>query len=247
MDDHPEVIGTDGVSPVAPPARDGAVGQLVVADGPPADRGGSARLSSRAEAPWQQLLSAAGWTTDDSQRRVVSIAITGCSAGQGVSTLATQTAVSAASVNGARSLLIDCNWDRPSVPARFRVPPKPGLCDALADPDCLSEAIRPTSVDRLFVLPPGSDRAGFRRGGDEFAAVIRSLRSEFDLLVLDMPPVAELAQVRSWCHHVDAVMLLVSANTTAADAVRRTAEMLRRQGIHITGVILNRMPPSLFV
>ena len=208
---------------------------------------GRAMSSNRAETPWQQLLFAAGWTTDDPQRRVVSIAITGCEEGQGVSTLATQTAVSAASVNGAKCLLIDCNINRPSVPARFRVPPGPGLCDALADPDCLAGAIRPTGIDRLSVLPPGGGHRDIRRGGEEFAALIRWLRSEFDLLVLDMPPVAELSEVRSWCQHVDALMLLVSANTTEANAARRTADMLQRQGIRITGVILNRMPPSLFV
>ena len=205
---------------------------------------GRSPSSPSAKAPWQQLLSAAGWTLDEIDRRVISIAITGCAEGQGVSTLAMQTAASAASVNGAKSLLIDCNLYRPSVPTRFHVTSEPGLCEALGNPDCLPEAIRSTCVGQLFVLPPGSNRTPIDRGGEEFAGLIRSLRAEFDLLVLDMPPVSGRAEVHSWCHHVDAVMLMVAANTTAAETAKRTAEMLREQGVRISGVVMNYMPPS---
>ena len=109
----------------------------------------------------ETLLSRVLWSEDATALRLRVLGVTSCRRGEGVSTVASQLAVAAATSGRLSVLLIDANLARPMVHRTFRVSQSPGWSDVLGDSRKTRAAIRPSRIQRLSVLPAGMDN---RRG-----------------------------------------------------------------------------------
>ncbi len=168
--------------------------------------------------------------------------------GEGKDTTAANLAVAMA-YGGRETLLIDADFWNPSQHLNFGVPLSPGYAQVLRDQMPLSEAIRPTTVNNLYVLTPGQNAsAGMgvlmsRLQGAAHTKNMTLLKKYFDVIVVDGPHAASLADAQLLAHLADAVVL-VSAEDTARDEVQRARSMLRLSGAFLLGVVLNRVRSS---
>lgn len=167
---------------------------------------------------------------------------------EGKATAAANLAVAMA-YGGRETLFIDADFWNPTQHKNFGVPLSPGYAQVLRDQMPLSEAIRPTTVNNLYLLTPGQDASQgmgslmSRLQGAPHTKNMNLLKKYFDVIVVDGPAATTLEEAQLLSHLADAVVLVSSENTPRAE-VQRARSMLRLSGAFLLGVVLNRVRGS---
>jgi capsular exopolysaccharide synthesis family protein len=161
--------------------------------------------------------------------------------GDGKTTMATNLALSLSKLG--RTCLIDADLRRPRVAKAFQLIPGPGLADLLRGSASLEEVLQQVrSTERLSVISswtPSSDAAELV-SADSMANLLVQLRSMFDYVVLDTPPVLPYAESRDLSAMVDGIILVGRAAVTPRAAMGRTTELLNEiNSAPVLSVVLN--------
>ncbi|HEU4524800.1 MAG TPA: AAA family ATPase, partial [Gemmatimonadales bacterium] len=139
-----------------------------------------------------------GLIWSDGGEALRTLVVTSAAPGEGKTMTAANLAVTLA-YDGLRVLLVDCDIRRPRVHGLFQLPRAPGLMELLrasSDPDAPQpRAIRETPVARLSVLTCGAlpVNAANLLSGTRMRILLRELQEQFDIIVLDTPPVLATA------------------------------------------------------
>jgi polysaccharide biosynthesis transport protein len=218
------------------PGRAG-VGNLMLEDGPRARRTES--ISVYAESV-RKLRNAIVLSRDFVTVR--SVVITSAMPGEGKSVTAVDFAVSYVRQQR-RTLLIDADLRRPTLHKRFRIPNNIGLGDVLgAGAAWRSAVVEVPRVPRLSILPSGNTPAPPADiFGPAFQDLLANLHREYDLIVVDAPPMLPFAEPLQIASSVDAVVLVAHAGRTTADAAEAVLSALRWAGANVLGVVLNQV------
>jgi len=170
------------------------------------------------------------------------IVLTSANPGEGKTTVASNLAVALARVEK-RVLLIDGDIRKPRLHDLFGLDNGAGLCEALSTSPAAS--IKETSIPNLFVLPSGR-----RTHADErifftsrLPQLLRRLKTEFDMILIDTPPMLQMSDARLMGNHADAVIVVV-AQHTQRDAVLLVQQRLAEDGTRLLGMILNNWNPK---
>jgi capsular exopolysaccharide synthesis family protein len=167
------------------------------------------------------------------------VMITSAVGGEGKTCLATQLAASLARA-WRKTLLIDCDFRNPSAHMPFDVPLEPGLCEALRGEMEFEEAIRPTRISRLWMLPAGRcDRHALQAlAQDDVRAVIERLKRHYDFIIIDAAPVLPVADSLLIGQHADAVLLAILRGVSRVPAVHAAQQRLTMLGIRMLGAVV---------
>jgi len=145
-------------------------------------------------------------------------------------------------LNGSRVLLIDADLRRPGIHLRYRMGKGLGLSSVLSGKALFSEAVvQWPDLTNLHILPSGpvpplpSELLGSR----QMEELISEARTEYDVLILDTPPVLAVTDASILGRLVDAAILIVRYGTAQRDVVRRSIDLLERSGTHLLGVAVN--------
>lgn len=170
---------------------------------------------------------------------VKSLMITSTAPREGKTITAVHLAASIAE-EGPRVLLVDGDLWRGRIHELAGLPEEPGLAEMLAG-EAGSEAVCSTGIPGLFVLPRGrihSSPSSLTRS-TEVRRVIRRFAEEFDVIVVDGPPVLATASGPALASVVDGVMLVIRAGRTERQAVREALKELDTVGARVVGAVLN--------
>lgn len=178
----------------------------------------------------------------DFEQRPRSLLVTSASPGEGKSTIAAHLAASHAGQNH-RTLLIDGDLRRPSVHKRFELPASRGLTGVLLGESTWREALVTTNdVPGLSILPSGPPS---RRAGDLVGRTIHTLLeealTEFDLVILDAPPLLGFAEPLQMATAVDGVVVVTRAGSTSRKQVANVLSTLKRLRANVVGLVLNQV------
>jgi capsular exopolysaccharide synthesis family protein len=168
------------------------------------------------------------------------VGVTCCGRGDGASTVSANLAV-AAHILGEKVVLLDAHLTRPSLDRTLSVPLSPGLGDYLDGIASVSECLHGSCVHHLTILPAGTSRGGASEIPDaaNMASLLGTLRDEFGLIVVDLPPVDEIGDCQLFANQLDGVLLVVAAERVTAAEAQRAVEQLYRAGAHLLGAVLN--------
>lgn len=178
-------------------------------------------------------------TQSENGRAFRSIVITSPGKGDGKSLTAANLALTMAQEFQQRVLLVDADLRRPSIHDLFGIPETPGLTGMLMGGATLDDALVPIPDQRLSVMPCGTipshpaellASSGMRR-------LLDTLRTRFDRVILDMPPVEPLADVSITAAMIDGVLLVVRAGMTPKPAIERALSGLEPQ--KVLGLVFN--------
>jgi capsular exopolysaccharide synthesis family protein len=173
---------------------------------------------------------------DQTEGRV--LAITSAAGGEGKSLTALNLSMSLASSAEGRVLLVDCDLRRPQVHERLGLTDMPGFSDLLAMNDC---DVNPfiAKVGSLYVMPGGTELGdpGGLLSTRRTREILARLKQEFQLIVLDSPPLVPIADSHFLAGLADGVVLVIRARQTRRELLQRAAESLG--GTNIVGVVLN--------
>jgi len=126
---------------------------------------------------------------------------------------------------------------------------EPGLADVLRGQATLDQVVRTESASDLHYIPAGStdaDLLGLLMA-ESAAELLKRLRQEYDLVVLDAPPVAPMADARVVAAIADATLLCVRWHSTPRATALHALEMLEDVQARVVGVALTRVNPRAHV
>ncbi len=158
----------------------------------------------------------------------------------GKSTTISNLAVSIAQT-GKRVLLIDADMRRPVLHDIFGLDRSPGLADCVAGSDPWEACLRSTEQSSLTVCPCGSRTSipSELLESPGFDALIRRAREQFDVVLIDAPPLLAVADPAIILAKSDGCLLTVRIEKNNRSLVQRATEIIREQGTPIEGVIVN--------
>jgi protein-tyrosine kinase len=169
-----------------------------------------------------------------------SIVVTSSSPGEGKSTTVANFGVVLAQT-GSRVCLIDSDLRRPTLHRIFGVANNRGLTTALLDGLPLGEIAQPTGVPNLSVvtsgpLPPNPAELV---GSNRMREALEIATGDYDMILLDSPPVVSVADAVALATFADGVVMVVQTGKVPHEVIRRaTGQILAVKG-RILGVVMN--------
>lgn len=111
----------------------------------------------------------------------------------------------------------------------------------------LRAAIHRTSIPNLWVLPAGTppENPGNVLAAHEHAlqAILQAVRGEFDVVILDTPPLAVVHDSGLLSRLVDGVVVVVNSRRIDKELLGRSRSFLEGAGAHVLGSVLNQVDP----
>jgi Mrp family chromosome partitioning ATPase len=193
-----------------------------------------------------RLLDRLGLGHSDPSRQAFAVGMTSCLPGEGVSTVAAETAVAAAKHLQVQTVLVDCNFARPAVHRNFGVGLCPGLRDVLDHDIPLAEVVRPSGIESLSVVTAGTvqNDAGTAFLSEKMAHLVAELRAEFEFLLFDLPTLNQGRPTRIGTL-LDGVLLIVEAERVQWQVAQRATKSLHSEGVSLLGAVLNKRRQAL--
>ncbi len=173
------------------------------------------------------------------------IHVTSSVPGEGKSTVAAALATSAA-IAGLRTVLVDLDIRNSSVSNLFNLQDSKGVVDVIKGDSMIGTALQTFNELPLTVMAVGqsSRLSPDMIGSPRFGAMIQKLASDFDMVVLDSPPILAVSDSVLIANVADATMFVIQWRTTPKDIVRQGIKVLRSNGATLAGVVFNKMDLS---
>jgi capsular exopolysaccharide synthesis family protein len=168
------------------------------------------------------------------------ILMTSASPGEGKSTTVANFGVVMAQT-GSRVLLVDSDLRRPTLHRVFGLSNNRGLTTALLEGLPFSQIALPTSIANLFVLTSGpvppnpAELVGSNRMRESLEAAV----GEFDMVLLDSPPLVSVSDAVALAAFTDGVVLVVQTGKVPHEVIRRAAGQIQAVKGRILGVVMN--------
>ena len=174
-------------------------------------------------------------------KQIKSILVSSPSPGEGKTTTVTNLAITFANM-GKRTLLLDTDLRRPVIHNIFGLSKEPGISHYLAGTEeDFNNIIQETDIDNLYVATAGISPPNPSEllGSHKMNELIDLLREEWDMVLLDSPPIVAVTDATMISQGIDAMVLVVKSGETDREAFRRAVKSL--QGIHVNlaGVVVN--------
>ncbi|MCF2135319.1 MULTISPECIES: polysaccharide biosynthesis tyrosine autokinase [Burkholderiaceae] len=171
------------------------------------------------------------------------VMVTGATPGTGKSFISANLALLYAQA-GKRVLLVDADLRRGRLGIHFGLPTDTvGLAELLGDGLSPEQAIHPTSVANLSLLPAGarpgnpSELLAMERMTEQLA----QFNERYDLVLVDTPPVLAVADASIVAGYAGATVLVMRENAQTELEVQETLKRLGRAGAQVAGAIFNGM------
>jgi succinoglycan biosynthesis transport protein ExoP len=170
------------------------------------------------------------------------LVVSSASPGEGKTTTVANLASSLA-LNGARVLAVDADLRRPTMHQHFGIPKTPGLTDLIVGKCQASQAIQATRFKGLQVLPCGyvPPNPAELLGSPAMKHVVEALKSHYDWVLIDTPPILAMADTPVLCPLVEGVILVVGAEVSGRPTLQRAIDQIVNVGGKIVGVVLNKV------
>jgi protein-tyrosine kinase len=168
-----------------------------------------------------------------------SVVVTSASQGEGKTLTSLNLALCCAQLQGMRVLLIDGDVRSRGLSHALGLPEGPGLCQVLAGECEPLKAVTSTDVPNLYVLGAGSSSTPPAElfASHRWQELISSCSESFRLILIDSPPVMDLADVELISAACDGVLMVVRAQRTRRDVLQKSASLIDPK--KLLGVVYN--------
>jgi capsular exopolysaccharide synthesis family protein len=144
---------------------------------------------------------------------------------------------------GYSTLIVDADLRRPTQHGIWEISNKIGLTNYLTTEIPLEEAIVPTSVENLSLLPSGmlpADAVGILNS-QRMSDLIGELKGRYDIIFLDSPPMLGVSDASVLASEVDQTIIVVQHRRFPRAMLTRVKQAIVGVGGSVLGVVLNNV------
>jgi capsular exopolysaccharide synthesis family protein len=144
-----------------------------------------------------------------------------------------------------RVLLVDMDVRRPYLHQFFELPNENGLAEYLAlegpAPPPVEDYILPTKFSGLSILPAGVRKSETSHWlyANNLRAVLDQLKEQFDIVLIDAPPMLHFSDARILGQLSDGVILVIRSGKTDRNSALLACRLLAEDGAQLIGTVLN--------
>ena len=173
-------------------------------------------------------------------RPVSVVAVVSALSGEGKTFVAANMAHAFAVQREQRVLLVDCDLRRGGLSKLVGARSRPGLSDYLMGDAELESVLQAGFDGRLHLIPSGRPmrEPGDLIGRSRFPKLMAHLRTMFDWIVIDTPPVIQFADASLIADECDGVLFVVCSGVTPVQLAKRALRSFNKMSI--LGAVLNR-------
>jgi capsular exopolysaccharide synthesis family protein len=146
--------------------------------------------------------------------------------------------------HGSRVLVIDADMRKPSMHTFFRTRKAPGLSEVLTGSVPLADALfQHLSLENLTFLPAGTTppNPADLLGSKRFDALLEEVKRQFDLVIIDSPPVLMVTDPVVLSTKVDGTIVVVRSQRTTRPVLKRVIGVLSHSQGRKLGFVVNGM------
>jgi len=168
-----------------------------------------------------------------------SVMITSGKQGEGKTSVATNLATTLTE-GEKKVLLIESDLRRPKLHTIARVRKSPGLLDAVFNENSIDECVLPTKKSNLFILPVGKKlpTPSTVLRSEKFKDVISLLKSQYDYILFDTPPLGTVGDAAPIARLADGVIVVSKFKKTDIGGVKGLLDELEHLHAPILGTVL---------
>lgn len=162
---------------------------------------------------------------------------------EGKSEVAFETAVSLTQI-GKKVLLVDADIRKSVLVSRYQLEEEVyGLSQYLSGQKKLDQVLFDANIDNLSVIfaGPYSPNPAELLEEELFEQMIRYAREEFDYIIIDTPPMANLIDGAIVARHCDGAVIVIESGAISYRLEQKTKNQLEKSGCRILGAVLNKV------
>ncbi|PNZ03222.1 capsular biosynthesis protein [Staphylococcus equorum subsp. linens] len=161
----------------------------------------------------------------------------------GKSTISANVAITYAQA-GYKTLLIDGDMRKPSQHYLFNTDNVDGFSNLIINKKDYNKAIHKTDIVNLDLLTSGPipPNPSELIGSEKSLEVFEYLRSEYDFIIIDTPPVNTVTDAQLFAEIAKYVVYVVDVQKNDRNAVKKGKKLIEKAGAKILGVVLNKAP-----
>ena len=147
----------------------------------------------------------------------------------------------AIAMSGSKVIVVDADLRRPRQHILFNLKSGEGLIGSLLDGES-HDKLQDTRVENLSVLTSGKNlppNPTELLGSRSMEKLINHLPADTDLILIDSPPVLNIADTAALTSWVDGVLLVLAAGNTKPAAAQQALANLQHVGATMVGAVLN--------
>ncbi len=163
---------------------------------------------------------------------------------EGKTITAVNLAMSLASETETKVLLIDGDLRNGLIHKLLNIEAEPGLSTILTNDYEWSVGLHPTKKKNLFVIPRGkvSSISSELLSSRKMHIILEKLREEgFNYIIIDTPPLLSFADAQLVTQFTDGIIVVVEANYTKAEVVKKAKELCEQANNKILGFVLTKV------
>jgi capsular exopolysaccharide synthesis family protein len=170
------------------------------------------------------------------------VMLTSAVPGEGKTTFALMMARQSAST-GSRAIVIEAEMRRPAFARDLRPMPAQGLADYLLGHATLDQVIGIDGASGMHFIGSGeaTSRSSELLASPRMAALLKELSTQYDLIILDTPPAAIVADALQLSGMIDAAILLVKWAGTPRHLVMDALKKLRGAKAPVVGIVMTQV------
>jgi exopolysaccharide transport family protein len=146
--------------------------------------------------------------------------------------------------SGGRVILVDCDLRNPSLSCSLAPTAKAGLVEVISGEKSLEETVWRDPKTHLYFLPTVKKSPLFHTSeilaAEQTKILFDKLRTNFDYVIVDLPPLAPIIDVRATAPLIDAFILAIEWGRTKTDVVQHALHMAPNVHEALIGAVLNK-------
>lgn len=145
---------------------------------------------------------------------------------------------------GVKTLLIEGDLRRPKASERLGIDGAIGITNVLVGKVALADAVQEHVETGLKVLPSGPvpPNPAELLQSNAMAELLTQLRGEFDVVIVDAPPLLPVTDAALLAAKADGAILAVRYGKTTRDQIRHSMDRLEQVGGQLAGTVLTMTP-----
>ncbi|MGQ1786218.1 MULTISPECIES: GumC family protein [unclassified Saccharicrinis] len=194
-------------------------------------------LSSISES-FRALRTKLKYLTTNEEKLVLSVTSTGMGEGK---TFCALNLASVFAISGKKTVLLGFDLRKPRLTEIFDHHKHTGLSNYLIGRATLEEIKFQGPIDNLTIIPSGAipPNPSELISSDNTEKLFRELKDEFDVVVVDSPPIGVVADARLLMEHSNCHLFVVRANKTIKEHFKHTYQNLLEEKVFPLGIIFN--------